>query len=77
MFSFIACLFREDSKFVAVKIFPSSEIGVLAVVTNYFFQFLLPLLVLMFVYSHIAVILWSKSRKNALTEVCTTLSHLP
>ena len=76
MFSFIARLFREDSKFVAVKIFPSPEIGVFAAVTNYFFQFMLPLLVLMFIYSHIAAILWSKSSKNALTEVLHFLIFL-
>ena len=69
-------LFREDSKFVAVKIFPSPEIGVFAAVANYFIQFMLPLLVLMFVYAHIAVILWSKSRNNALTEVLHFLIFL-
>ena len=58
-----------DLKFVSLQIFPNPKIGVFAAVTNHFFQFLLPLLVLMFVYFHIVVILWSKSRKNILTEV--------
>ena len=40
-----------------------------AAVTNYFFQFMLPLLVLVFIYAHIAVVLFMKSRKNTLTEV--------
>ena len=69
--------YSYNLKFVSVKIFPSHEIGVFAAVINHFFQFLLPLLVLVVVYSHIAVILWSKSCKNALTEVSATYYHLP
>ena len=72
MFSFTPLLFRNDSKFFAVKIFPSPQIGVFAAVTNYFFQFMLPLQVLMFIYSHIAVILWSKSRTISLFDLDST-----
>ena len=59
----------EKYYFVAVRLFPSPEVAVFAAVTNYFFQFMLPLLVLVFIYAHIAVVLFMKSRKNTLTEV--------
>ena len=59
----------QKSCFLAVKIFPSREIGVFAAVTNHFFQFMLPLVILLFIYAHIAVVLFKKSRKNTLTEV--------
>ena len=65
---FFIKIIREILLF-AVKIFPSRQIGVFAAVTNHFFQFMLPLVVLLFIYAHIAVVLFKKSRKNTLTEV--------
>ena len=54
---------------IVVKIFPSREIGVFAAVTNHFFQFMLPLVVLLFIYAHIAVVLFKKSHQTILRQV--------